>query len=221
MGGWSFAAILFAFFLPSVVLSRLGANRKASLVDTDKRKARDARQVLANGGAAAAAAIAFGLTHSPIAAAAFAGAFGAAAADTWGTELGTLARSAPRSVLNFRRVARGLSGGVTLAGTIAEIAGALFVGCVAWGVSVALWWIVAAAGIAGALADSFLGATLQALRYCSRCERLCETDPHICGAATSIVRGWRAIDNDAVNALATITGALAAGGIAALYTAAF
>ena len=213
--------MLFAFFLPSIALSRLGANRKAALVDIDKRKARDARQVFANGGAAAAAALAYGFTHSPIAASAFAGAFAAAAADTWGTELGTLARSAPRSILTFRPVTRGLSGGVTVWGTIAEIAGALFVGCITWGVSVALWWIVAAAGIAGALADSLLGATLQALRYCSRCQRLCETDPHICGSATSVVRGIRAIDNDAVNAFATITGALAAGGIAALYTAAF
>jgi len=81
--------------------------------------------------------------------------------------------------------------------------------------------IVAVAGFAGALADSFFGATLQALRYCSRCQRLCETDPHTCESATSLVRGWGAIDNDAVNAIATVTGALAAGWVASLYTAAF
>ena len=220
-GGWSFAGVLFAFFLPGVALSRLGSRRKAAIADTDKRKARDARQVLANGGIAAACAIVYAFTHSPIAAAAFAGAFAAAAADTWGTELGTLARSAPRSIVNFRAVARGLSGGVTAWGTLAEIGGALVVGLVAWAAGIAPWWIVGVAGFAGALIDSLVGATLQALRYCSRCQRLCETDPHLSGSATLVVRGWSAIDNDAVNAIATLTGALAAGGIAAFYTAAF
>ena len=213
--------MLFAFFLPAVALSRLGSQRKAAIADTDKRKARDARQVFANGGVAAACAVAYAFTRSPVLAAAFAGALAAAAADTWGTELGMLARSTPRSIANFRAVARGLSGGVTLPGTLAEIGGALAVGLVTWAVGIAPWWIVAAAGSAGALADSVFGATLQALRYCSRCGRLCETDPHLCGGATSLVRGWRAIDNDAVNAIATITGAVAAGWIAALYTAAF
>ncbi len=213
--------MLFAFFLPAVVLSRFGSKRKAEIVDTDKRKARDARQVLANGGVAAACAVAYAFTRSPVLAPAFAGALAAAAADTWGTELGTLARGTPRSIANFRAVARGLSGGVTIAGTLAEIGGALAVGLVAWGVGIAPWPIVAAAGFAGALADSIFGATLQALRYCSRCRRLCETDPHICGSQTSLVRGWGAIDNDAVNAIATITGALAAGWLASLYTAAF
>lgn len=213
--------MLFAFFLPAVALSRFGSKRKAAIADTDKRKARDARQVLANGGVAAACAVTYAFTRSPALAAAFAGALAAAAADTWGTELGTLARSAPRSIVNFSAVARGLSGGVTLAGTLAEIGGALAVGLVAWAAGITPWWIVAAAGFAGALADSFFGATLQALRYCGSCGRLCETDPHLCGSSTSLVRGWEAIDNDAVNALATITGAVAAGWVASLYTAAF
>jgi uncharacterized protein (TIGR00297 family) len=213
--------VLFAFFLPSVALTRLGARRKASLVDIDKRKARDARQVLANGGAAAAAAIAYAFTHSPVAAAAFAGAFAAAAADTFGTELGTLAGAAPRSIVSLRPVARGLSGGVTVPGTIAEIAGAFVVALCAWPLGVAAWWIVAIGGVAGAIADSVAGATVQALRYCSRCERYCEIDPHVCGSSAPIVRGLRAIDNDAVNAIATIAGALIAGGLAAIQLAAF
>lgn len=220
-GGWPFAAVLFAFFLPAVALSRLGSRKKAAIADTDKRKARDARQVLANGGVAAACAIVYAVTRSPIFAAAFAGAFAAAAADTWGTELGTLARTTPRSIVSFRSVARGLSGGVTAWGTLAEVGGALAVGLVAWALGVAPWWIVAVAGFAGALADSFCGATLQALRYCSRCERLCETDPHLCGSSTAVVRGWRAFDNDAVNLIATCTGAIVAGGLAAIQLAAF
>jgi uncharacterized protein (TIGR00297 family) len=220
-GSWPFAAVLFAFFIPAVALSRSGKQRKVALVDVDKRGARDARQVFANGGIATACAIGYAFTHSPVLAAAFAGAFAAAAADTWGTELGTLARALPRSIIGLQTIPRGLSGGVTLAGTLAEIGGAVSVGLIAYAVGIAPPWMIAAAGFAGALADSILGASVQALLYCVRCQRRCETDPHECGNATSLVRGVRWIDNDAVNALATLAGALGAGSLAAVYLTAF
>jgi len=220
-GSWPFAAVLFAFFIPAITLSRFGKQRKGALVDVDKRGPRDARQVFANGGIAAACAIGYAFTHSPVFAAAFAGAFAAAAADTWGTELGTLAGALPRSILGWRTIPTGLSGGVTLGGTLAEIGGAAFVGLIAWAVGIVPWWMIASAGFAGALVDSILGASLQALHYCPRCARRCETDPHVCGSATSLVRGWAWIDNDAVNALATLAGAIGAGSLAAVYLTAF
>ena len=106
-------------------------------------------------------------------------------------------------------------------GAAAEAGGALFVGLIAYAVGIAPLWIVASAGFAGALIDSILGASLQALYYCARCQRRCETDPHVCGNATSPVRGVRWIDNDAVNAFATLAGAAAAGSLAAVYLTAF
>lgn len=110
---------------------------------------------------------------------------------------------------------------MTFAGTLAELAGALVVALCAWPLGVAVWWIVAVAGFGGALVDSLAGATVQALHYCSRCERYCEIDPHVCGAHAPLVRGSRAIGNDAVNALATVAGAILAGGLAAIQLAAF
>ena len=216
-GGWPFAAVLFAFFIPAVALSRFGKRRKGAMLDVGKRGARDARQVFANGGIATACAIGYAFNHSPVLAAAFAGAFAAAASDTWGTEIGTLARALPRSIVGFRPIQRGLSGGITLVGTLAEAGGAAVVGTIAWAASIAPIWIVASAGFAGAIADSILGASLQALYYCARCQRHCETDPHVCGGTTSLTRGVRWIDNDAVNALATLAGALIAGSLAAVY----
>ena len=220
-GGWPYAVVLFAFFVPAIALSRFGAARKGSLTDAGKHGPRDGWQVLANGGIAAACAIAAAYTKSPLLAMAFAGAFAAASADTWGTELGTLARTAPRSIVNWRPTARGLSGGVTLVGTLAEAGGALIVAVPAWALGIAPFWIVAAAGFAGALVDSILGASVQALRYCARCDRLCETDPHACGSTTSIVRGFGVIGNDAVNAFASLAGALGAGALASLHLTIF
>jgi uncharacterized protein (TIGR00297 family) len=209
-GGWPYAAVLFAFFVPSTLLSRIGRARKRGLVDTGKHGARDAWQVLANGGVAALCAVLAAATNAHAIALAFAGAFAAASADTWGTEIGTLVKMRPRSILTFKPLPTGLSGGVTLPGTLAEVAGACVVGVVAWALGIGMWWIVAAGGVIGALADSLLGASAQELRYCPACRRECETDPHVCGSVTVLRRGVHWMSNDAVNACATAAGALTA-----------
>lgn len=233
-GTIGFTLILLAFFVPSALLSRVGRARKRELVDIGKYGPRDAMQVIANGGVATVCAVAWSFAHDPLWALAFGGAYAAAAADTWGTEIGTLAGRQPRSVLTFRPLATGLSGGVSLPGTLAEVAGALWIGVVAipaialayWFLPIASfgWWIsppasgmlvvlltlelaVPLGGVAGALVDSVLGAGLQERRYCPRCERACETDPHACGAPTTLQRGIPGFSNDVVNLLATAAGA--------------
>jgi uncharacterized protein (TIGR00297 family) len=209
VGGWPAAVVLLAFFIPSVLLSRVGRARKRALVDIGKQGPRDAWQVLANGGVAAAAMLLVPRYGAP-ALAAFAGAFAAAAADTWGTEIGTLARGTTRSILTLRPLPPGLSGGITLQGTLAEIAGAACVALVAGATHLASPLTITLAGVLGAFADSLLGATIQALRYCPACERTCETNPHACGTETILRRGITWMENDAVNLAATICGALVA-----------
>lgn len=230
-GTIGFTIILLAFFGSSVVLSRLGRARKHALVDVGKHGARDALQVLANGGVATACAVAFAFTHDARWAIAFASAYAAATADTWATELGTLWGRSPRSIVNFKPMATGMSGGVTLIGTGAEIAGALWIGIFAplgivlafigsgadfgWasnvpsvvGIGLGEIAVVPIAGVAGATADSLLGATVQELRRCDVCDRTCETDPHACGNPTRLVRGVRGLSNDVVNLVATAVGA--------------
>ncbi len=211
--GFSGALVLLAFFMTSIGLSRVGKRRKtALLVDVDKTGARDAAQVFANGGVAAACAL-LALALDARYAAAFAGAFAAATADTWGTEIGTLARGKPHSILTLRPIATGLSGGVTFVGTLAECAGALFVAGVAVGVHLVVarsGVAIALGGIAGALTDSVLGASVQSLRWCARCRRATEREPHVCGATTTPLRGLTWFGNDAVNFVATLVGAGAA-----------
>jgi len=166
--------------------------------------------VLANGGVAAACAL-LAMRYGLPLLAAFAGAFAAASADTWGTEIGSVLGGVPRSIATLRPVAAGLSGGVTFAGTLAEIVGAAAVALASTAIDARLFVPVFAGGVAGAFVDSLLGATVQSLRFCPRCARACETDPHACGAATAPQRGASWFGNDAVNFAATLAGALAAG----------
>lgn len=213
-GGLGFTAILLAFFVPSVLLSRLGrARKRETLLDVDKQGARDAAQVLANGGVATLCALGFGLTGDHRLALAFVGAYAAATADTWATEVGTFAGGRPRSILTLRPLGTGLSGGVTLIGTLAEIAGAWWlgtIGALVLHVSLVTGALLGIAGFVGATVDSLVGATAQELRRCSLCERACETNPHHCGSPTRRVRGLSGVTNDVVNALATLAGALIA-----------
>lgn len=219
LGGLPWAVVLMAFFISSSGLSRLAGRRKAALNEKfSKGHRRDAGQVLANGGVAGIFVLlhlAFPEADWPWAA--FAGALAAANADTWATELGVLSRRLPRRITTWRTVERGASGGVTAAGTLAALSGAAWIALFAAVLRPGggLPWLgmgaVVLAGLAGSLADSLLGATVQSIYYCPRCEKETERHPrHLCGAQTMPLRGWRWLDNDWVNAACTLTGALLA-----------
>jgi uncharacterized protein (TIGR00297 family) len=214
--GWAWGALLAIYFVLSSVLSRVGVAQKAARTAgiVEKGGARDATQVIANGGVFTLCVLGTfvaGPAAAPILAAAAAGALAAATADTWATEIGTLVGGTPRALLTLRETPPGTSGAVSAAGTAAMVAGAVLVALAArWlGLTDALA-AIAIAGCAGALADSLLGATLQERRWCDVCGRATERQVHDCGAATRRTGGIALVDNDAVNLAATLTGAAAA-----------
>jgi uncharacterized protein (TIGR00297 family) len=210
--GWDWGVILIAFFVASAALSRLGRARKELLGGglVAKGGPRDEAQVLANGGAFALCAIACALQRSPVWYAAGAGGLAAATADTWGTEVGMLSTATPRSIVSGHAVPPGTSGGITAAGTLASVAGALFIAITARAIGWpgAAGWSALIGGVAGATADSIIGATLQARRWCGRCQAATERLVHPCGTPTTEAGGLSWLGNDAVNVAATITGAL-------------
>jgi len=118
--GWAWGAALIVFFVASSLLSRVGRAAKAARTRAivEKGDERDAWQVLANGGAFAVAAL--GVLVAPARApwaAIGLGALAAATADTWATEVGTLAGGRPRSLAGWRPVPPGTSGAVSSVGT--------------------------------------------------------------------------------------------------------
>jgi len=215
---------LIAFFISSSLLSKVKRRRKLEAErHYEKSGARDAGQVTANGGIALIAAIGYALYPHIAWWYAYIGALAAVNADTWATELGGLSRSQPRSIISGRPVQPGTSGGVTLAGLMASLAGGCFIGASAYalywlsggeaahpvislGDMQQMWWAAGAAGILGSLLDSWLGATVQAGYRCNRCGRTVEMDEH-CSMPTEHVRGLRSMRNDQVNALASLGGA--------------
>jgi uncharacterized protein (TIGR00297 family) len=223
-GGWVWGALLVIFFVLSSLLSHYKETAKADLAEKfDKGQRRDLGQTLANGGAGALLALAYRLHPDPAWLAAFVGAMATVNADTWATELGVLSRRPPRLITTWRAVERGTSGGVSGLGTLATLAGALTIGLAALGgmaldglfggpgLALAGWTLLPAAllgGLAGSLFDSLLGATVQAIYYSARRHKETEKRIDPDGTPNTRLRGWRWLNNDGVNFVSSLTGAL-------------
>ena len=208
LGGWQWALLLLAFFISSSGLTRAFKKRKSGLNEKfSKGGQRDAGQVFGNGGLATLfAALHYFFPGSLWVWLAFAASLAAVNADTWSTELGVLNPHPPRMITNLGRVVeKGTSGGISLVGTLAALAGSALIGVLAglyppmpaaW--TVGLW--VTLAGFLGSLFDSLLGATVQAIYHCSTCNKETERHPiHTCGTQTTRKRGWEWLNNDIVN----------------------
>lgn len=216
-GGLPWAVLLLTFFISSSLLSRAFTRRKLGVGEKfSKGSRRDWGQVMANGGLGAVLA----LLHAFLPGqewiwAAFVGGMAAVNADTWATELGVLSPVPPRLITNGRVVEGGTSGGVSLMGTLAALAGAALVGGIALLFEPQAPAVLVAAlvgGLAGSLFDSWLGATVQAIYFCPRCRKETERTPlHTCGAATLHRRGWAWLNNDWVNLACSFAGALVSG----------
>jgi uncharacterized protein (TIGR00297 family) len=220
-GGLTWTILLLAFFITSSGLGRLFKERKRGLNEKySKGDERDAGQVFGNGGLATAFVLVHALyPESAIGWVGFAAALAAVNADTWATELGVLNPHPPRLIHNFKLVEKGTSGGISVIGTLASLAGSGLIGmlAVAFSPQPAAWTlglIITLAGLAGSLFDSFIGSTVQAMYYCPRDKKETEKHPlHTCGTATVLIRGWRWLNNDWVNFACGACGAALALGI--------
>ncbi|MGH7645707.1 MAG: DUF92 domain-containing protein, partial [Gemmatimonadales bacterium] len=126
------------------------------------------------------------------------------------TEIGAFARRPPRLITTGAPVPAGTSGGITPLGTAGGVAGACALAAASAGLAphgAATAMVVAAAGVAGMLVDSLLGATVQGVFECPACAARSETRAAGCHGPLRLSRGWPWLDNDAVNLGATLAGA--------------
>lgn len=213
--GW---LILMFFFVSANVIGKV-AKRIYPLDLSDIHKkggTRDWAQVVANGGIAAVSALLFGLTGTPYALVLFGAALAASTADTWASEAGILSSKDPVSIITFRRVRPGMSGGVSILGSLSSMLGSILVALL-WYVSYAvpsdstyilLASVVAVSGILGSLVDSILGATLQGHYWDPVKQMITEKERDKDGNKLELCRGIRWIDNDVVNLVSNVISVL-------------
>jgi uncharacterized protein (TIGR00297 family) len=217
LGISSFLFILFYMFASSSLLTLFKRDKRALELIVAKTGPRDYKQALANLGTAMACGIGYKYISDDIFIAAFTGSVCCANADSWASEIGSLSKAAPVMITNFKAVEKGISGGVTLLGLAGGIAGSLFIslasvitfyisGPVTENLS-AVFGISFITGILGCLLDSYIGAFSQAL-YKNKDHGLFTENP---AGNTVLLKGSRWIDNDVVNFLTTLSGAVLAG----------
>jgi len=194
IGGLVWTVPILTFFISSSLLSKIGKSKKRKLESIfDKTNVRDEGQVAANGGVAGILVILWllfpGYSEMYVF---YSASLAAVAADTWATEIGTLAKGKPVSIISFRKVEPGTSGGVSFVGLLGGMFGAFLVIFSAWVMKAEMFPLdirvkLLIASTIGSLVDSVLGATIQA-QYKTEEGRLTEKTFHN-GKPTILVHG--------------------------------
>ena len=214
-GGLPWFVLVAVFFILGVVftLYRYGYKRKLGAAQ-EKGGARNWPNILANGGAAAVISVLNFFNPNPTLTALFLGAVSTSAADTAATELGLLSKSQPKMITDLSEVVTpGTSGGVTSLGVMGAVFASATIGLMGFllGLVSGLFEVLlvcVVGGVLGAFVDSVLGATVQRRGYCIICLRPTESLRH-CGEPSKRTGGAPFIENNVVNMIATLAGAVA------------
>ncbi|RKD31748.1 DUF92 domain-containing protein [Lacrimispora algidixylanolytica] len=120
-----------------------------------------------------------------------------ASSDTFSSEIGMLSKSAPISILTFKKTESGLSGGITFLGFLGSLVGASIIGSVVLYSRAGMFISVVISGVIGSMIDSFIGAALQ-IKYITPEGEI--TEKEFCnGKKLEVYSGIRWINNDYVN----------------------
>lgn len=206
-GGLFWTIPMLTFFLLSSLLSKISKRVRPQFEKVfEKSSRRDHMQVLANGGIGGLLVIFYHFFGGEYFFWAYLASLAAATADTWATEIGTLAGQTPRKITDFSPVEPGTSGGITIAGSIGALVGAIVLTISALpflessdsGMSLLFGWVIFC-GFLGNLVDSLAGATIQVQYRCPVCGKQTEKDRHCQDQPGQVTGGYPAVNNDIVN----------------------
>jgi uncharacterized protein (TIGR00297 family) len=125
--------------------------------------------------------------------------------DTISSEIGVLSKKNPRLITNFKISPTGRPGAISLLGTISGILSVILFSVIIYfmiplNISLlSLILILTFFSTLGNLLDSFLGATIQEIYYCEKCNQYSEEKIHICDNECKYVSGIKYVNNHVVN----------------------
>ena len=212
-GGWFGLVFLLSAYLTIAVIDHILKDRARKILGGINKKhgPRDFMQVAANGLPATVCILLYGLTSKAAFLIGFTVALTEALADSIASDVGIFSKKDPISICRFRRIPRGLSGGVSFLGTAASFGATVLCAGLYWlffrdltGAAAVLLF-----GNLGCLVDSVLGDLLQEKFRCAECGILTEKPTH-CDQPTVRVAGIPGLDNCLVNLISNALAAVAA-----------
>ena len=140
---------------------------------------------------------------------AFLASFSEALADTAASGIGALSNKT-FDIFRMKRCDSGLSGGMSLIGTVASLVGASLISVIAFAFGYVDFYVaivISLCGFLGGVFDSLLGSLMQVKYKCTVCGKITERKWH-CGEVTAHYCGFKFIDNNAVNFCGTLFAAV-------------
>ena len=167
----------------------------------EKKGARDASQILANTLPGTLCLFLFSITTNQAFLIAYLASLASATSDTWGSEIGILSSGNTIDLTTFKKIPKGLSGGISLLGTSASFLGSCFSYLSFFIFNIFFktpitnqeTLLIISIGFLGSLIDSFLGSSFQAT-YQDNHKALTEQ-----AADNHLVKGYHWLNNDRVN----------------------
>lgn len=210
LGNFGFT-ILAVFLFGSVIVDKIKKHKKSEDTIVKKGDCRDAIQVIANGLVPMLMALLYSITMNAAFIVGYVAALAEAFADTCASGIGVYSKST-YDVFRMKKTVPGLSGGVSVIGTVASFVGAFFMGAIALmfgAVNLKLFFVVSLCAFLGAFFDSFLGSVFQIKYQCRVCGEITERELH-CNKRTEKYSGFAFFDNDVVNLMSGLFSALLA-----------
>lgn len=197
LGRWPGFLIMAATFLFTILADKIGRRKS----ERDKSEKRRLVQIFCNVGTGTLAfLIASLLGNTSLGLFLYASAMASSLADSMASGIGVLQKRDPVSILTFRRIPRGHSGGISFTGLSASLLGSMIIASVytAFARSLPEFFLITSSGFLGALFDSFLGATLQGKFVCEVDGAY--TEKRLChGKPAKLSSGLFWMDNNLVN----------------------
>lgn len=206
--------IVFFMFASSSILSKVKKEAKKDLEKVvSKTGPRDYIQALANLGTATFCMLAYVIFKEEYWIVGLLGSIATANADSWASEIGGISQKTPISITTFQAIKKGISGGITLLGSIGGILGSIILSLFGvWILTVFdihfstkisnIIIISSITGIIGFFLDSYLGVWFQALYQNEKGE---ETENP---QQALLIKGFSWCDNDMVNFISTFLGGI-------------
>ena len=206
---------LISFFVSSSILTKIHDQKMGY---KSEKEGRNYIQVISNASIASVFAILYFVSNNPLLLIAGIVSIASSNADTWASEIGVFSKGKTVSILTFKEIKRGESGGVSLLGTTSSLIGALWIGLTAFvlliihrndplSTTLLYVWMIIVGGFIGCLLDSYLGILLQA-KYKGERSGIFSESKYLKGEKAVLISGFVFITNDMVNFLSALFASL-------------